>query len=463
MKISDFLHVYHWLPYPMRILAASARGYYLRSWRYGKETERLIAEALQREQWSHEEWEEWQEKRLAEILHRAVTQVPYYRRYWDRSGKLSDRSAFEKIENWPILRKETLRQYPTDFVAQDCDIRRMFCDSTSGTTGTPISIFSARKTVRHHYALYEARIRRWNNVSMADRWAIMGGQLVVPYPQRKPPFWVYNAGLNQLYLSTHHLSLKNAKHYVEALLRFGTTHMVVYPSSAGVLAAAILEQGLEPPPLKVIISNAELLTDQQREVISTAFRCPVRNTYGMAENVVAASECECGNLHVWPEVGYIEVLADEDDTPIGLGKTGRIVATSLLNSEMPLVRYDTGDRGCLPEERTKCSCGRAMQRLERIEGRSNDLIVTQDGRKISWFSPVFYGLKIRESQIVQERIDAVKILIVVAPGFSKSDETTIVERLTDRLGNMSITVERMDSIPRAANGKFKAVVSLIDR
>jgi phenylacetate-CoA ligase len=461
MNPFDLLQVYHRLPYPMRILAASVRGYYLRLWRYGKETERFIAEALQREQWSQEEWEEWQKKRLAEILHRAVTQVPYYRRYWEGSGKLSAQSAFGKIENWPILRKEALRQNPTDFVAQDCNIKRMFCDSTSGTTGTPISIFSARKTLMHHYALYEARIRRWNNVSVADRWAIMGGQLVVPFRQNKPPFWVYNAGLNQLYLSTHHVSPENAKYYVEALIHFRTTHMVVYPSSATVLAVAILDQGLEPPPLKVIISNAELLTDQQRQVLSTAFRCPVRNTYGMAENVVAASECECGNLHIWPEVGFIEVFSDEDDTPIGDGKTGRIIGTSLLNGEMPLIRYETGDRGCLSERQIECSCGRAMRMIERVEGRSNDLIVTQDGRKIFWFNPVFYGLKVRESQIVQERIDILKVLIVVAPGFSKSDETTIIERLKDRLGNMSITIERRESIPREANGKFKAVVSLI--
>jgi phenylacetate-CoA ligase len=461
--LPDWLKIYHKLPYPMRVAAASARGYYLRSWRYGKETEGLIAEARKRECWSAAQWKAWQEERLSYVLHRAATQVPFYRRYWSDRKRNGDKPSWEYIENWPILGKDVLRAKGREFLADGCDVRKMFHDSTSGTTGTPLSLYSRRETVRKLYALFETRWRRWHGVSGQEHWAIMGGQLVVPFHQNKPPFWVYNAGLNQLYLSTHHVSLENAKYYVGALLRFRTTHMVVYPSSAIILASAILEQRLEPPPLKVIISNAELLTDQQREVLSTAFRCPVRNTYGMAENVVAASECECGNLHLWPEVGFIEVFSDEDDTPTGEGKTGRIVGTSLLNGEMPLIRYETGDRGCLSEARTECSCGRKMQILERVEGRSNDLIVTQDGRKIFWFNPVFHGLKIIESQIVQERIDAVKVLIVVAPGFSKSDETVIVKRLRDRLGDMSITIERRDSIPRAANGKFKAVVSLIDR
>jgi len=70
----NVLKFYHRLPYPLRVLAASGRGYYLRWWRYGRETERLVEEALERETWSPKRWKAWQEERLAYVLHRAVSQ-----------------------------------------------------------------------------------------------------------------------------------------------------------------------------------------------------------------------------------------------------------------------------------------------------------------------------------------------------------------------------------------------------
>ena len=125
------------------------------------------------------------------------------------------------LENWPILEKTTLRQHASEFVADDCDPRKMFLDNTSGTTGTPLQIYLRRATVRAWYALHEARVRCWHGISRHDRWAILGGQMVTPASQQKPPFWVWNRGMNQLYLSTFHLTAANAAAYVEALRKYG--------------------------------------------------------------------------------------------------------------------------------------------------------------------------------------------------------------------------------------------------
>lgn len=457
----NWLKLYHSLPYPFRVLAASAKGYYLRWWRYGPETERLIEEALERETWSPQQWRAWQEERLAYVLHRARHKVPYYREYWDKRRRAGDRASWEVLENWPILKKEEVRAQPQAFVADDCDIRRMFCDRTSGTTGTPLNVYIKRETVRYWYALFEARVRRWHGVSVNEHWAILGGQLVVPFRQQKPPFWVYNAGLKQLYLSTHHLSPQNARWYVEALRHYTPTHMIAYPSSASVLAAAILDQGLIPPTLKVVFSNAEPLLDAHRDVISQAFQCPVRNTYGMGEIVAAASECEHGTMHLWPEVGYIEILDDERDIPAPDNKTGRLIITGLLNVDMPLIRYEVGDRGRVSGADEGCPCGRLLPRLAAIEGRSNDLVLTPDGRRIFWLNPAFYGLPIREAQIIQESLERLRVRLVPAPGYTEEDGRIIVQRLRDRVGDMEIVLETVDFIPREANGKFRFVVNKV--
>src|SRR5262249_14602871 len=158
----------------------------------------------ERDSWNIEKWHRWREERLAYILHRAATMVPYYRLHWQERRRAGDRASWDVLSNWPLLPKEAVRANPLAFIADDCSPRRMVRDSTSGTTGTPISVYSTKKTVRKWFALYEARVRRWHGVSVRERWAIFGGQLVVPFTQTKPPFWVRNLALNQMYFSTHH-------------------------------------------------------------------------------------------------------------------------------------------------------------------------------------------------------------------------------------------------------------------
>ena len=120
------MKLYSRLPPSGRSAAASLRGAYLRSWRYGRQTEALIEAALDREKWSPKRWKSYQEERLAFVLHRAATQVPYYRHQWATRRRLGYRASWDRLENWPILSKEILRSNPHAFIADDCNTRRMF-------------------------------------------------------------------------------------------------------------------------------------------------------------------------------------------------------------------------------------------------------------------------------------------------------------------------------------------------
>ena len=453
------MKIYHRLPPAGRSAAASARGFYLRSWRYGRRTEALIEAAIERETWSEEKWTRYQEEQLAFVLHRAATQVPYYRHQWETRRRLGYRGSWEQLENWPILSKEILRTNGQAFVADDRKPRRMFRERTSGTTGKPLDLWRCSDTVETLYAISELRERRWYGVSVRDRWAMLGGQLVVAAENRKPPFWVWNAALNQLYMSTFHLSSAFIPSYVDALESYDVKYLWGYPSSLLVLAQEVLNLGRAPLRMSVVITNAEPVTADQREIISEAFGCPVRETYGMAEMVTAGSECQAGRLHQWPEIGLVEVLMDAADAPVAPGESGRLIGTSLLNTEMPLIRYEVGDRASSTLPAGRCGCGRTLPALQHIEGRMNDLILTPDGRSVYWLNPVFYGVPVRESQIIQETIDQLRVLVVPAPGFRAEVARSIVERLQARLGQVRVEIQSVESIPRTAAGKFRAVVN----
>ena len=352
------LKLYHRLPAPARNIAASLRGYHLRRWRYGARSEALVAQALERERWSGAQWQQWQEERLAFILHRAATRVPFYADQWAIRRRSGDDSSWEYLENWPILEKETLRQHNAAFVADDCDPRRMFREYTSGTTGKSLDLWYRRETLQEWYALFEARWRRWYGVSRHDRWAIIGGQLITPASQRRPPFWVWNAGMNQLYCSSYHLAPDLIPSYFDALKKYGVQYLLGYTSSLFALAEVALQTGRDDLRFKVVIANAEPVFDYQRETIEAAFHCPLRETYGMSETVAAASECEHRQLHLWPEAGWLEVVNGNE--PVPAGESGDLLCTGLANLDMPLIRYRVGDRAALADNQSLCACGRTL-------------------------------------------------------------------------------------------------------
>jgi phenylacetate-CoA ligase len=254
--------------------------------------------------------------------------------------------------------------------------------------------------------------------------------------------------MRQLYLSTYHLAPDLIPHYLNALQRYRVVYIAGYPSAVEAIAQEVLQLGRTDLRLAAVYANAEPVTAAQREVISAAFGCPTRESYGMVEGVAGASECPMGRLHQWPELGHVEVR-----------RNGELVCTGLLNPDMILIRYRVGDRGQVPPDAEPCPCGRALPLMGPIEGRTDDVLITPDGRQAARMGAVFHGLPVRQSQIIQERADFLRVLVVPAAGFDDGHERTIAGRIRERLGEIEVAVERAPAIQRTSNGKLRAIVS----
>ena len=446
---------YHSLPAPLRDAAAGAWGHYLRRIRYGPDYDALVAAATARETWTADEWQRYQGEQLASLLHRAATRVPYYREQWAARRARGDAAAWDRLENWPVLEKAAVRANPTAFVADDCDRRSCYREHTSGTSGSPLSLWWSRSTVRAWYGMWDARVRHWYGVTRHDRWAILGGQLVTPVTTERPPFWVWNGALNQLYLSAYHLRPDFIPHYVEALKRHEVRYILGYPSALATLAHEMVRSGRRLD-LAVAIGNAEPLYGWQREVIATAFGCPVRETYGLAELAAAASECAEGSLHLWPDVGVVELASHDAEGPAAM------ICTGLLNVDMPLIRYAVGDAATPAAVAAPCRCGRTLPLLDSIAGRTDDVLLTRDGRTVGRLDPVFkHDLPIREAQIVQETLTRIRVRLVPDGTFDAAAARIVKHELRTRLGDVDVEFEPVNHIPRGPNGKFRAVVSQV--
>ncbi|MFA0964673.1 phenylacetate--CoA ligase family protein [Roseivirga sp. BDSF3-8] len=458
------LPIFQRLPGFVKNAATTWVGERRNKWRYTENSDRLIQEVAERDVYSKNEWATYQQERLDFILHRARHKVPYYKAYWDKRSKKGDTESWKRLENWPVLTKEEVRNYNSAFIAEDCDPKKMYTERTSGSTGKPVTVFWSRETTETYYAIFERRMRNWHGITRHDKYAMLGGQLINSANQTSPPFWVKNKAMNQLYMSCFHIAPQFVPHYARALRKYQPEYMYGYASSMYLLSMLVLEQGLEVPRLKAAISNAEFFFDYQQEAIRKAFNCQTINTYGMSE--LTAAGCTYGgqDIYLWPDVGIMEVMEYGVNHPVAEEtKEGRFICTTLINPDMPFIRYEVGDGGVVQS----CTADDKLhyKKITRIGGRIDDFIITSDDRYISRLDALFktHELNIVEAQVIQEERDVFRILVVPGKGYSKEDRAIIESNFRKRVGEGKLTFQSVEAIPRTAAGKYKAIVSKIKK
>ena len=451
--------IYNRAPLAAQNALVSAYGVYWKWLRFGGSYRACLQAYRARERYSSEQWAGWQSQRLRELLTLAAEHVPYYRDTWSAAQKQAARAG--DLASLPLLEKDPLRANPRQFVREDARPLHLKHFLTSGSTGTPIETIWTVSELRDSLAVREARSANWAGASFCQPRATFSGRMVEPNPDSRGPFHRYNAAERQVYFSAFHLRPDTAGRYVDALRRHGVEWMTGYAVSFHLLAHFILEQGLRVPPLRAVVTTSEKLTPEMRAEMQQAYGCRIYEEYSTAENALFASECEHGRLYVSPDVGVVEILRP-DGTPCAPGEPGEVVTTCLMRPYQPLIRYRLGDVAAWDGQ--PCPCGRSMPVLREVIGRIEDVVVGPDGRQMVRFHGIFTGQPhVREGQIIQERLDLIRVLVVPAAGFSAADEQDIAARMRQRLGDQAqIVVEPVPQIPRSKAGKYRAVISKID-
>jgi phenylacetate-coenzyme A ligase PaaK-like adenylate-forming protein len=449
---------YRRLPVGAQHMAVSLYGLYWRRLRFGPGYSASVREYASREHWSDAEWRAWTQGRSAQILSIAAQDVPFYRDTWTSAERRAAMAG--RLDDLPLLEKQPLRDDPRAFLRGGTYPRRPLVFHTSGSTGTPIATVWTALEMRRSMAVREVRSAGWAGVSFSLPRATFSGRMVVPEPNSPGPFHRFNLAERQVYFSAFHLRPETARAYVRALRRHRIQWLTGYAVSSYLLAREILDQHLDVPPLRAVITTSEKLTERMRSTIEEAFGCRAYEEYSTVENVLFASECEHGRLHVSPDIGLVEILRP-DGSACEPGEAGEVVATCLLRELQPLVRFRLGDIAMWDE--APCPCGRNMPVIREVLGRIEDVVVGRDGRRMVRFHGLFIDQpRVREGQVVQETIDRIRVRVVPAAGFGQPDVDDIAGRVRQRLGpDIDVIVEPVSRIPRTAAGKFPAVVSLL--
>jgi phenylacetate-CoA ligase len=217
---------------------------------------------------------------------------------------------------------------------------------TSGSTGTPLALEVDEYTYKLAMALLVDH-EEAHGVPFGAPRATFAGRMVQPANKLTPPFARYNRAENQMLFSSYHLNSDTFKWYANELERFSPWELIGYPSAISDLASYYLNSGTKVRYFpKAVITNSETLLEWQKENIERAFNCRVYDYYGTAEYVLFAGQEAVGQYRLNPVIGITEVLND-DGQP---ASEGRLIATTLTNRAMPLLRYEIGDSGLAVSE-----------------------------------------------------------------------------------------------------------------
>lgn len=404
------------------------------------------------------------EYNLRKMLEYCRDNVVYYRNLFERYGidlKANDIRA--ELSKLPVMSKETLRQNAANLVSSSIPNSEKVELHTSGTTGKALTLFKDKAAIAKQWAIWFRHRARFD-VGFGDLHVNFTGKLVVPAEQKKPPFWRFNRPFNQYLINMQQVNDDNIGAIVGFLNSISPKFYSGYPSIIAEVARLALEHDLPLQPSArpgVIFAGAENTLEYQKAAIESWTGAVVTDQYGLTEGNCNLSRCEHGHYHTDHEFGLAECVDPEllSDNR----KRGRLVGTSFTNMAMPLIRYDTGDIAIWKPEDFRCPCGRQTTVIESIEGRIDDFVELNDGRRIMRFDYLFKGTdSIKEAQICQYKLGEVVIKLVSRIGPNEEIENELTTQfkkwITD---DMDIRFEYLEQIPKSNTGKFKAVQSYL--
>ncbi|NLN59403.1 MAG: phenylacetate--CoA ligase [Deltaproteobacteria bacterium] len=330
---------------------------------YNEEYETLPREVL----------EVLQLKRLKQVISRVYHTVGFYRKSFDEIGVTPDDiKTLDDLKRFLFTTKQDLRDnYPFGmFAVPMSGVVRLH--ASSGTTGRSTVVGYTKRDIEIWSELMArcfvaAGLTKNDMIHNAYGYGLFTGGLGIHY------------GAEKLGASVIPISGGNTKRQIMILQDFGPTAICCTPSYALNLAEQGEAMGIDMGTLKlrVGIFGAEPWSENMRNEVEDALNLAAMNIYGLSEIMGpgVAMECHEGRegMHVFEDHFLVETINPETGEVLPAGEPGELVFTTLTKEAFPMIRYRTRDLSKLIPE--PCVCGRTHFRMERIKGRSDDMLI----------------------------------------------------------------------------------------
>ncbi len=375
------------------------------------------------------------------LLEHALATVPYYQQY----------RGVKRIADLPVLQKPTIIEHSTDFISQAYAMAELSPKSTSGSYGTPLTVYHTKDKRRRMQAelIY---FSAWTGYRVGDR-----NMKISVRPKSPIRLFLQNeTQMDPTYLDEDWFAELRLR-----LIQGREEIFISFPHLVAELVEYCLAHGKTRKnfAMRGVISAGETLHDATRSRVSAFFGCPMLSRYAAEELGVLAQECPEQQQHHLNTSSYlIEILGRDVDRPVEPGEVGRIVVTDLYSHAMPLIRYDTGD---LASYALTCSCGRPGLILSSLNGRMNEEVSDVEGRRVldSAIRLMMSDLAgVRQYQFIQSGKVDYEMRLCTLPSFQ--GEAILRKCLLDLLGaQASLRLVYVDEIPPLPSGKRAYIIN----
>ncbi len=312
-------------------------------------------------------------KRLVTTAERVYATVPFYKKKFDESGvKPSDIKSLKDLRGLPFTTKLDLRDsYPFGLFAVPME-QVVRIHASSGTTGKQTVVGYTRRDINNWAelmarSLAAAGSHKTDIIHNAYGYGLFTGGLGVHY------------GAERLGASVIPISGGNSKRQIIIMQDFGSTVLTCTPSYALFLAETADEMGIDIKKLKlrVGIFGAEPWSEKMRDEIERKLNIQAIDIYGLSEVMGPGVSIECleakQGLHIFEDHFIPEIINPQTGEVLPHGEKGELVFTTITKEAFPLIRYRTRDISVLYPQ--PCRCGRTHMRMERVSGRSDDMLI----------------------------------------------------------------------------------------
>lgn len=439
----------------------------LHKWKITRNARRYY-ELLERSQWlSPAEIGELQQIRLRQLIRHVYLHVPYYATLMQKRGlHPEDIRTVNDLTKLPLLTKTDVREnLYFDLFADNHRKPEMLKIATSGSTGEPLVVYAERRQLEMRWAS-TFRAAEWTGWRFGDRQARLWHQTIGMSRAQIFKEYLDARFMRRLFIPAYEMSDANIRQLIDKLRRFRPVLIDGYAEIFNFLAHYARKNGIRGLEPKAIMTSAQIMPPQVREVIEREFKTTVYDKYGSREFSGIAYECDHHQgHHVVAESYIVEIL--KDGRPAAPGELGEIVITDLNNYAVPLVRYRIGDLAVAVDPAEICGCGRGLPRIGRIVGRAQAIVFCANGTWLpgTFFAHFFkdYDYAVRQYQVIQRVPEAIELKIVPENRYSKSVEEQLLAELKRFMGEkMIIEVSIVEHIPMVRTGKRTGVISYLD-
>ena len=370
-------------------------------------------------------------------------QSPFIRgRYAEAGVRYKDIQSPSDIRRLPVLERDDVKRFKKELCSTTYD-GKLLSHSTGGSTGTPIQFYRSPESYDWRTAVTN-RSYAWTGAILGNRvlylWGASTGH---PSLSSRAKLSAYRWIRNEVMIDSFHRGPGFWHNVIKTIDAVRPTAIVGYTSNIEELCAFAQERGLRFPSLQGVVAAAETVYPDLRERVKQTFGVPLFNTYGSREFMSIAVECGQGGFHVNMENIYLE--NDEE------GRKSDLLVTDLHNYAMPFIRYRMGDTGLLSQD--QCSCGRGLNGLASLEGKTWDILRTPSGGTIPGIV-VRHFLKdvpeVRQYQAEQTDYDRIVLRLALQKPLSKESREFLINEFRKSFGTeLQLQIEEVAEVPRS--------------